>query len=42
LEMIATMINKLTKDATVDQLKAAGVDDHYVNHDERRGDCRFT
>lgn len=33
LEMIATMIYKLTKDATVEQLKAAGLDDHYVNHD---------
>lgn len=33
LEMIATMIYKLTKDATPDQLKAAGLGDHYVNHD---------
>jgi spore coat protein JC len=33
LEMIATMIYKLTKDATIDQIKAAGLDDHYVNHD---------
>ncbi|EOR23473.1 manganese catalase family protein [Cytobacillus oceanisediminis] len=33
LEMIATMIYKLTKDATPEQLKAAGIGDHYVNHD---------
>ena len=33
LEMIATMIYKLTKDATPDQLKAAGLGDHYANHD---------
>lgn len=33
LEMIATMIYKLTKDATPDQLKAAGIGDHYVAHD---------
>ncbi|NEW07789.1 spore coat protein CotJC [Paenibacillus sp. SYP-B3998] len=33
LEMIATMVYKLTKDATVDQIKAAGLDDHYVSHD---------
>jgi spore coat protein JC len=32
LEMIATMIFKLTKDATPDQLKEAGMEDHYVNH----------
>ncbi|MFC0472516.1 manganese catalase family protein [Halalkalibacter kiskunsagensis] len=34
LEMIATMIYKLTKDATPDQLKEAGLGDHYVNHGE--------
>jgi spore coat protein JC len=34
LEMIATMIYKLTKDATPEQLKAAGIGDHYVNHDK--------
>ncbi len=34
LEMIATMIYKLTKDATPEQLKAAGLADHYVNHDK--------
>jgi spore coat protein JC len=33
LEMIATMVYKLTKDATVDMLKAAGLDDHYSQHD---------
>lgn len=32
LEMIATMIYKLTKDATVDQLRAAGLGDHAVDH----------
>lgn len=31
--MIATMVYKLTKDATVEQLKAAGLDDHYAAHD---------
>ena len=33
LEMIATMIYKLTKDATPEQLKNAGIDAHYANHD---------
>ena len=33
LEMIATMIYKLTKDATPDQLKGVGLDAHYVSHD---------
>ncbi len=33
LEMIATMIYKLTKNATPEQLKAAGLAEHYVNHD---------
>ncbi|WP_134158383.1 manganese catalase family protein [Alicyclobacillus sacchari] len=32
LEMIATMVYKLTKDATPEQLRAAGLADHYVNH----------
>lgn len=32
LEMIATMIYKLTKDATPDQIREAGLEDHYVNH----------
>ncbi|MCR8634618.1 manganese catalase family protein [Paenibacillus radicis (ex Xue et al. 2023)] len=33
LEMIATMVYKLTKDATMEQLKAAGMDDYYAAHD---------
>jgi spore coat protein JC len=33
LEMIATMIYKLTKDSTVEQLEAAGLGAHYVAHD---------
>ncbi|MDR0270956.1 manganese catalase family protein [Paenibacillus sp.] len=33
LEMIATMVYKLTKDATVEQLKAAGLGEHYASHD---------
>ncbi|SDJ66893.1 manganese catalase family protein [Sediminibacillus albus] len=33
LEMIATMIYKLTKDATPEQMKDAGLGDHYANHD---------
>ena len=33
LEMIATMVYKLTKDATPEQMVAAGLGDHYVNHD---------
>ncbi len=32
--MIATMVYKLTKDATVEELKAAGMDPYYVNHDK--------
>jgi len=32
LEMIATMIYKLTKDATAEQMKAAGLGGHYANH----------
>ncbi len=34
LEMIATMVYKLTKDATPDQMKAAGLDGHYADHDK--------
>lgn len=34
LEMIATMIYKLTKDATVEQLEAAGLGAHYAAHDK--------
>lgn len=33
LEMIATMIYKLTKDATPEMIRAAGIDDHYADHD---------
>lgn len=33
LEMIATMVYKLTKDATPEQMKAAGLDPHYADHD---------
>ena len=33
LEMIATMIYKLTKDATMEQLEQAGLDAHYAAHD---------
>jgi spore coat protein JC len=34
LEMIATMIYKLTKDATPAQLEEAGLGAYYVNHDQ--------
>ncbi len=34
LEMIATMIYKLTKDATPEQMEAAGLGAHYANHDK--------
>lgn len=34
LEMIATMVYKLTKDLTPEQMKEAGLGDHYVNHDK--------
>ncbi|MCA0970314.1 manganese catalase family protein [Halobacillus litoralis] len=33
LEMIATMIYKLTKDATPEQMKEAGLGAHFANHD---------
>lgn len=33
LEMIATMVYKLTKDATPEQMKKAGLGAHYANHD---------
>lgn len=33
LEMIAAMIYKLTKDATPQQMRDAGLDAHYANHD---------
>ncbi|MED5016836.1 manganese catalase family protein [Paenibacillus chibensis] len=34
LEMIATMVYKLTKDATVEQLECAGLGAHYAAHDK--------
>lgn len=34
LEMIATMVYKLTKDATPEQMKQAGLGGHYANHDK--------
>lgn len=34
LEMIATMVYKLTKDATAEQMKKAGLGAHYANHDK--------
>lgn len=33
LEMIATMVYKLVKDATPEQMKAAGLGAHYADHD---------
>ncbi|WP_070119532.1 manganese catalase family protein [Bacillus marinisedimentorum] len=32
LEMIAAMVQKLTKDATPEQIKEAGLEGHYTNH----------
>ena len=32
VEMISTMIAQLMKDATVDEIKAAGLDSHYAEH----------
>ena len=34
LEMIATMVYKLTKDATPEQMKEAGLGAHYANHEK--------
>ena len=34
LEMIATMVYKLTKDATPEQLEAAGLGEYYADHDK--------
>ncbi len=34
LEMIATMVYKLTKDAAPDQLISVGLDGHYADHDK--------
>ncbi|MGM1047914.1 MAG: manganese catalase family protein [Bacillota bacterium] len=47
LEMIATMVYKLTKDATVEQLMEVGLGAHYANHDkalyyENAGGVPFT
>jgi spore coat protein JC len=33
LEIIATMVYKLTKDASPEEMKAAGLGDHYADHD---------
>ncbi|MFD2706446.1 MULTISPECIES: manganese catalase family protein [Salibacterium] len=33
LEMIATMVYKLTKDATAEEMEKAGLGAHYANHD---------
>lgn len=32
IEMIATMIHMLTKDATIDEIKEYGLDDYYTEH----------
>ncbi len=32
IEMISTMIYQLLKDATIEELKAAGLDSHYASH----------
>ena len=32
VEMIQTMINQLMKDATIDEIKRAGLDTHYAEH----------
>ena len=47
LEMIATMVYKLCKDASVEQLKEAGLDSHYATHNralfyESSGGVPFT
>lgn len=34
LEMIATMVYKLTKDATPEEMERAGLGGHYANHDK--------
>lgn len=33
LEVIATLVYKLLKDATIEELKAAGLGGHYADHD---------
>jgi spore coat protein JC len=34
LEMIGSMVKQLTKNASIDQLKAAGLDPYYADHDK--------
>lgn len=34
VEMISTMVNQLTKDATIEELKAAGLDTLYAGHNK--------
>ena len=34
IEMISTMIYQLTKDASIEELKAAGLDTHYAEHNK--------
>ncbi len=34
IEMISTMIRQLIKDATIDELKAAGLDSYYTQHNK--------
>lgn len=38
--MIATMVYKLTKDLAVEQIEAAGLGAHYVNHDKVFNDLK--
>lgn len=34
MEIVASLVFNLTKDATVEQIKAAGMDDYYADHDK--------
>ncbi len=34
MEVVASLVYNLTKDATVEQIKAAGMDDYYADHDK--------
>lgn len=34
MEIVASLVYQLTKDATVEQIKAAGMDDYYADHDK--------
>lgn len=34
MEIVAALVFNLTKDATVEQIKAAGLDDYYADHDK--------